>query len=104
VRRFLFLFVLLAACSRSAVPLEGNYHSTWGACVVLQATDDIAITYSRGSMRCAKSGESLSCEWVSGSARGRAKLTRQRDNSLSGTWGHDGSDSDGGAWVMIPET
>jgi hypothetical protein len=97
------LALALVGCSRGARrPLFGSYRSTWGTAVVAGSGNDVAIAYPRGSMRCTRADELLSCGWQSGAGRGRAALRRQPDGSLIGTWGRDESDIDGGGWAFAP--
>ena len=93
--------LLLAGCPTSAEQLAGDYHSTWGLCVLEVRGPTATIRYPRGVMNCqVEAPLTFRCGWQSGTARGKALLRAQEDRTLRGTWGRGESDSDGGAWVM----
>ena len=54
-------------------------------------------------MRCNAVGEDLTCAWVSGDARGKARLKQAGSTTIRGTWGRGESDSDGGPWTFVKD-
>ena len=58
---------------------------------------------SAGVVTCsAPQGDLLACNWVEGQGDGHATLRRKPDGRIEGTWGNGASDSDGGAWTLVP--
>lgn len=80
--------------------IDGFYRSSWGPTHFLSAEGRVLARYPRGALDCSRSGAVLTCAWTEGSAHGRAKLTREADGTLRGTWGRDESDTDGGTWIF----
>lgn len=106
MKRAALLLLALASCKGATDPFDGGYRSTWGPVVFVREGDAVIGTYPRGSLRCNVLGASLDCIWVDGDAKGRAKLERQGDGVIRGTWGREDSATDGGAWLFskIDET
>jgi hypothetical protein len=91
----------LAGCASEVERLSGDYHSTWGLCVVQVHGRVAVVNYPRGAMNCrVEEPATLRCTWESGKGRGKALLRVQPDQTIRGTWGRNDSDSDGGLWVM----
>jgi hypothetical protein len=91
----------LLGCTQGPERLAGNYHSTWGLCVVEVRGREAAIHYPRGVMNCRiEEPATFRCRWQSGEAQGKAVLRAQKDGTLRGTWGRAESEEDGGAWVL----
>lgn len=80
----------------------GTYKTNWGPTVFAQNGTAIAATYPNGSMTCQPSGNTLDCDWKEAKAAGKAKLTKEADGSLKGTWGTGTSATNGGAWLFTP--
>lgn len=94
-----FAAALLVACNEGK-DIDGWYRSTWGPTQFATAEGRVLARYPRGSLDCARTGNELSCSWTDGASHGKARLTREVDGTLRGTWGRDESDSDGGTWVF----
>ncbi|PIE06131.1 MAG: hypothetical protein CSA75_01100, partial [Sorangium cellulosum] len=75
---------------------EGSYSSNWGTTHFKEIGGIVSAKYSRGTMTCKAARDVLSCEWFEGNATGKARLTRQADGSLRGTWGKGTSETNGG--------
>lgn len=80
----------------------GTYKSNWGPTVFAQNGAAIVATYPNGSMACQPSGNTLDCDWKEAKSAGKAKLTKQPDGSLKGTWGTGTSATNGGPWLFTP--
>jgi hypothetical protein len=48
-------------------------------------------------------GTTLDCSWKEGVGFGKARLTKQANGTLQGTWGNSASDKDGGQWTFVPK-
>jgi hypothetical protein len=93
----------LVACKSDEISYAGSYRTTWGSAVLSQEGRMVIGTYPRGTLRCRVEPPKLLCDWQEGSAKGKAKLEREPVNkTLSGTWGHGESETDGGAWTFAP--
>ena len=58
---------------------------------------------SQGVLTCATAGtNAYSCHWYNGNNVGRATFRRAASGRLEGTWGSGESDTDGGAWTLVP--
>jgi len=55
-----------------------------------------------GVLTCNDGNKSLICHWYQGNEYGRASFHRGEGGRLEGTWGHGASDSDAGAWTLVP--
>ena len=53
-------------------------------------------------MTCLAVGSTLECDWREASAAGKAKLTKEADGSIKGTWGNGSSATNGGPWLFNP--
>src|SRR5262249_10350472 len=78
----------------------GVYRSTYGDVRVRQEGNVVKGKYNSGKFTCAASGKDLDCSWDEGSTIGKAKLTKQANGDLDGTWGNGGSATDGGRWLF----
>jgi hypothetical protein len=56
---------------------------------------------SDGVLVCS-AGAAVSCEWLQGNDAGHAAFRRRSGGGYEGTWGRGASDSDGGAWNLVP--
>lgn len=81
----------------------GEYTSTYGDVTLRESGRQVAGTYDQGTLTCTVQGDVLDCDWVESSTRGKAKLVRQRDGSIKGTWGDGASFDGGGDWEMEPK-
>ncbi len=81
-----------------SVRLSGTYKSKWGKSVFKKQGDTVRVTYPKGAMHCDIEGKVLDCTWQQGSTKGKAKLTRQANGNIKGTWGNGASSTDGGSW------
>jgi hypothetical protein len=82
---------------------SGTYSSTWGPSTFAQTGSKVTCHYPNGSMTCDVVGELLKCTWRESSTFGLATLKKLTDGKISGTWGNNGSDRDGGVWTFIPK-
>ena len=68
--------------------------------LVAESDGSLAGTYpNNGILTCRAD---LACRWYDSSTEGRATFHRKSDGTLEGTWGNDASDTDGGAWTLVP--
>jgi hypothetical protein len=86
----------------TATSFAGTYKSTWGQTVIAQDGTKVTATYPRGTMTCQASGNTLDCDWREGANIGKARLTKQANGSIHGTWGNGASATDGGPWIFNP--
>lgn len=91
-----------AKATAATASFAGTYKSNWGPTTFAQNGSAIAATYARGSMSCQPSSNTLDCDWKEGALSGKAKLTKEADGSLKGTWGNGASNSNGGTWLFTP--
>ena len=97
------LFLTVSACKKGDPSFAGSYRTTWGSAVLTQEGSMVIGTYPRGNLRCRAEHPRLSCDWLEGTARGKAKLARDPVTlTLRGSWGHGDSDESGGPWVFAP--
>jgi hypothetical protein len=94
--------------------LSSRYKSTpWGELGWKDRMHDTIEFTNEGQtvfLRCTvRNSPELHCRWSkedrlhpTGWQRGKAKLTYRPDHSLSGRWGHDDSDDDGGPCELKP--
>jgi hypothetical protein len=78
----------------------GVYRSTWGDVSIRQTGNQIDCKYPAGTMACVATGSDLDCDWKEGSTSGKAKLKKQSNGDLDGTWGNRLSATDGGRWLF----
>jgi hypothetical protein len=78
----------------------GIYVSTWGDTVFKEDGSKITGTYPGGRLDCVANGPVLDCNWKDSAGVGKAKLTRQANGNISGTWGFGASYTDGGSWLF----
>ncbi len=84
----------------TGVQFAGMYRSTWGDVAVRQNGSQVECKYPAGTMTCAASGPDLDCDWKEGSTKGKAKLKKQSNGDIDGTWGNGVSATDGGRWLF----
>jgi hypothetical protein len=89
-----------AKAGATPTSFAGTYRSTWGATVFAQNGNVVTATYPNGSMTCTASGNTLDCDWKEPKSSGKAKLTKEADGTLKGTWGNGSSATNGGAWLF----
>ncbi len=89
-----------AKSAAGTASFAGTYKTNWGPTTFTQNGAAIAATYPKGTMTCQPTGNTLDCDWKEGAAAGKAKLTKEADGSLKGTWGNGASNTNGGAWVF----
>ncbi len=80
----------------------GTYKSNWGPTVFAQDGPRVVASYARGNMTCMASGSALDCDWHEGAAFGKARLTKNANGTIAGTWGNHASSTDGGPWLFSP--
>lgn len=78
----------------------GIYRSTYGDVRLRPIGGQLEGTYPGGTMKCAPSDKTLTCDWKDSSGFGRARLVRQDNGDLKGSWGNGASDSNGGTWLF----
>jgi hypothetical protein len=78
----------------------GVYRSTYGDVRVRPTPTGVSGTYPGGELACTASGSDLDCDWKDSAGSGKAKLTRQSNGDLSGTWGYGASATSGGSWLF----
>ena len=66
-----------------------------------QAGKVVVARYPDGTLDCMAMGDTLDCSWKEGF--GKARLTRQANGTLQGTWGNAPNDKDGGQWTFVPK-
>ncbi len=81
---------------------RGTYRSTWGETVFTQAGKVVVARYPDGTLDCMAVDSTLDCSWKEGGGFGKARLTKQANGSIQGTWGNAASDRDGGQWTFVP--
>jgi hypothetical protein len=86
----------------AGVTFAGTYKSNWGPTVFTQTGNTVNAKYPNGSMTCQAAGSALDCDWREGALAGRAKLAKQADGSIRGTWGNGASATAGGSWTFLP--
>jgi hypothetical protein len=84
----------------TAGSFAGAYTSTFGVVTLVETQGRVTGRYPGGTLDCVPAGAVLACGWREGTLTGRAKLTRQMNGDLSGTWGGGASDSSGGPWLF----
>ena len=68
-----------------------------------QAGSVVVARYPDGTLDCMAAGSTLDCTWEEGSGAGKARLTKQANGSIQGTWGNAADDHDGGQWTFVPK-
>lgn len=76
----------------------GVYNSNWGQTTFTEDGATVSARYPKGTLTCSAAGDVLTCSWAEGALTGKARLERQSNGDLRGTWGNGASDSNGGAW------
>jgi hypothetical protein len=93
--------------------LSSRYSTPWGELGWKDRVHDTIEFTNEGQtafLRCTvRNSPEIHCRWSkqdplhpSGWQRGKAKLSYHPDHSLSGSWGHDDSDDDGGPCRLKP--
>lgn len=77
----------------------GTYSSERGEVSCTEAGATVNCTFPGGSMVCTVQGDQLDCGWLGG-GQGRARLTRQPNGNLVGTYGDFLSHDSRGAWNL----
>ena len=93
----------VASAPSSEIIFRGTYRSTWGDTVFTQAGKVVVARYPDGTLDCMAAGSTLDCSWKEGSGSGKARLTKQANGSIEGTWGNAADDHDGGKWTFVPK-
>ena len=88
------------AAAPATASFAGTYRSTWGPTVFTQSGTAVAAKYPNGTMTCQASGKTLDCDWREAASAGKARLTKEPDGTLKGTWGKGASATDGGPWLF----
>jgi hypothetical protein len=78
----------------------GVYRSTWGDVRIREEGGKVECTYPAGTMSCTPNNLDLDCDWKEGSTKGKAKLKKQSNGDIDGTWGNGMSATDGGRWLF----
>ncbi len=78
----------------------GVYRSTWGDARFRQTGSSVTATYPGGTLDCTASGADLDCDWKDSAGTGKAKLARQANGDVDGSWGFGTSTSGGGRWLF----
>ena len=68
-----------------------------------QAGKVVVASYPGGSLERMAHDAVLDCSWKEGVGSGKARLTRQPNGTLQGTWGNAAEDHDGGQWIFVPK-
>lgn len=99
-------FVLESALPVTAGPtasFAGTYDSAWGVTTFAQEGTRVTAKYPKGNVSCSAAGNTLDCDWREASAQGKARLIKQANGTISGTWGDGASATNGGPWVFTPK-
>jgi hypothetical protein len=92
-----------AAQSTTTTAFAGTYRSNWGATVFTQDGTRVNAKYPRGSMTCQATGNTLDCDWrENATSYGKARLAKEPNGSITGTWGNGSSATSGGPWTFTP--
>ena len=91
------------ASAPAEIVFRGTYRSTWGDTVFTQAGTVVVARYPDGTLDCMAAGSTLDCSWKEGSGFGKARLTKQANGSIQGSWGNAADDHDGGQWTFVPK-
>jgi hypothetical protein len=81
-------------------PFAGVYRSTYGDVRVRPTATGVEGTYPGGTLACVPTGPTLDCTWKDSAGSGRARLVRQSNGDLMGTWGYGASNTSGGTWTF----
>ncbi len=84
----------------SGESFAGVYRSTYGDVRVRQTGTQVDGTYPGGTLKCVPSGKTLACDWKDNYGVGKAKLDKQANGDLKGTWGNGASETNGGSWLF----
>ncbi|HTJ84351.1 MAG TPA: hypothetical protein VL400_21680 [Polyangiaceae bacterium] len=79
----------------------GIYTSTYGEVRMRQSGTDVSGTYPGGTLKCVPTGKTLDCDWKDSAGIGKAKLDKQPNGDLKGTWGNGVSATNGGGWLFV---
>ena len=79
----------------------GNYTSQRGDVSCTETQGSVRCQFPGGGMICAVNGANLDCAWTGG-GQGRARFTRQSNGVLKGTYGDLFSNTNRGAWDLVP--
>jgi hypothetical protein len=85
---------------------RGTYTTNWGSARCTQVKRNVNCLYAgkSGGLQCKVIGDDeLDCDWDEPGLSGKAKLTRQEDGRLTGTWGNGESYKNGGPWIFKPK-
>lgn len=91
------------ASAPAEIVFRGTYRSTWGDTVFTQAGKVVVARYPDGTLDCMAADTTLDCSWKEGSGFGKARLTKQANGSIQGTWGNAADERDGGQWTFVPK-
>lgn len=83
----------------------GSYITNYGKAKCTQVKKNVNCLYQgkSGSLDCKVTGDKeMTCDWDDSEGSGKAKLKKQPDGKLAGTWGWQSSDKNGGAWSFKP--
>jgi hypothetical protein len=97
-------FVLESALPTGGPPASfaGKYDSAWGVTTFTQEGTRVTGKYPKGNLSCSAAGNTLECDWREATTLGKARLIKQANGKLSGTWGDGDSATNGGPWVFTP--
>lgn len=85
----------------------GTYTTNWGKANCTQVKKNVNCLYAgkSGSLDCKVVDKlELECEWMETGSSGKAKLTKQTDGKLKGSWGRGESATNGGPWIFTPSS
>ncbi|MCC6213587.1 MAG: hypothetical protein IT376_01875 [Polyangiaceae bacterium] len=83
----------------------GAYTTNWGKANCTQVKKNVNCLYAgkSGSLDCKVVDKmELDCDWSETGTSGKAKLTKQADGKLKGSWGRGESATNGGPWIFTP--
>ena len=92
--------VTSAPSAGGAVSFAGTYTSTWGPTTFSQVGARVTARYPKGSMTCTAVGNALDCDWRESAMFGKARLVKELNGSIDGTWSNGGSATNGGPWLF----
>lgn len=84
----------------SGVQFAGVYRSTYGDVRMRQTGGNVDGTYPGGTLKCTSNDKTLLCDWKDNFGVGKAKLAKQDNGDLKGTWGNGVSETNGGTWLF----
>lgn len=89
---------------RELPDFTGKYVTNYGVARCTQVKKNVNCLYAgqKGSVDCkVDDDDSLDCSWEEdGEGTGKARLRRQDNGDLKGTWGYNDSEKNGGAWFF----